>query len=171
MTTDELTEKIEQCNSKQAVLMLGSYIANNPDFIDHILLLMREMNKPKHWKAAWVFDHVYQEDKGLILPYIDTLITLFKESKSQSVLRICGKLLTFHPVTDKLDGDFINVCFDMLISPNVAVAIKVHAMQLVFNISEVYPELKPELKIVIQEQIPNNTAGFKSRANKLLKKL
>ena len=171
MNNKELTEKIENCKSKQHALMLASYIVDNPKQLIHLLVLMNDVSDTRHWRAAWVLDHVCQENKALIVPYVDKLIALFVKSKSESILRVVGKLLSQYPVTNIFDGDFVNACFQLIISPQVAVAVKVHAMQLLFNVSEKYPALKPEVKIVIEGQIPNNSPAFKSRAIKLLKKL
>jgi hypothetical protein len=36
---------------------------------------------------------------------------------------------------------------------------------------EFYPDFKSELKLVIEELLPNQSAGFKSRAKKILQNL
>ncbi|WP_066627850.1 hypothetical protein [Labilibacter marinus] len=171
MTNEEIVIKVEECNSKHSALFLGDYIAKNPEHITVLIQLMAEMKQHKHWKAAWILDHVYQENHALIPPYIDDMMAMFSQSSTGSILRITGKLLSFHDITNRVDGNFINRCFDLIISPQTPVAIKVHAMQLAFNISEEYPELKPELKIILQDQLSLGTGGFKSRAKKLIKEL
>jgi len=40
-----------------------------------------------------------------------------------------------------------------------------------FNLSKLYPEIKPELKLIIEELWDNETAAFKSRGKKILSKL
>lgn len=44
-------------------------------------------------------------------------------------------------------------------------------MTAIFNLSAKYPEIKPELKLLIEMQLPNGSAGFISRGKKILKKL
>ena len=56
-------------------------------------------------------------------------------------------------------------------NPKEALAIKVHSMQIMYNISETEKDLKPELASIIEYQYDLNSVGFKSRADKLLKKL
>jgi len=48
------------------------------------------------------------------------------------------------------------------------VAVKVHAMQIIYQHVLIYPELKEELSTVIRDQLENNTVGFKSRGMRLL---
>lgn len=171
MDKEELIERIESCNSKWNALFLAGYIVENPIWLVLILELMENNDNKKAWKAAWVLDHVYLENPNLINGHVDTMIGLFVQSHCDSTRRILGKLLSFYDITEKVDGNFVNYCFDLLLSETVAVAVKVHAMQLIFNISQTYPELKAELKLTIEEQMPNNTVAFKARAKRLLKRM
>ncbi len=171
MEERELLQNIEGCRSKQDALFLAEYIANNPAVIKLVFEMMGNDSNKKAWKAAWLLDHVYLEKPDLINSHIDTMIKLFMQSHCDSTRRILGKLLSLYDITNRVDGNFVNTCFDMLISETVAVAVKVHAMQLLFNISQTYPELRAELKLILEEQITNNTAAFKARARRLLRKL
>ncbi len=171
MDKHELVEKIENCNSKVSALIITDLVVKQPKFIDILFEMMFKYENKKHWKAAWILDHVYTSKSELVNPYINQLISLFTQTSSSSIQRIAGKILSFHDINANVDGIFINNCVDMIISETVPVAVKVHAMQLIYNISTLYPELKVELKLIIEEHIPNNTVGFKSRAKKLLKSL
>ena len=44
-------------------------------------------------------------------------------------------------------------------------------MQILAEIAETEPDLKPELISVIEEQIPRGSAGIKAQGKKILKKL
>lgn len=44
-------------------------------------------------------------------------------------------------------------------------------MTIIYNISQHVPELKPELKELIEEVIIYGSAGLKSRGNKIIKQL
>ncbi len=169
--TTQLTNQIENCNSKVDALICAEYIVKNPELLDFLFEIIKKEEHKKNWRAAWILDHVYASKPQLLNGYENRMIQLFMQTKSSSIQRIIGKLLSFSHIKDKADGDFLNKCFELLIAAQTPVAVKVHAMQLIFNISDKYPELKPELKIVIEENIPHNSVGFKSRANKILKKL
>ena len=65
----------------------------------------------------------------------------------------------------------MDICFKFLESPTEALAVKVFSMGVLGNLATIYPEIKTELKLIIEEQLPNQTAGFKSRAKKVLKQL
>ena len=46
----------------------------------------------------------------------------------------------------------------------------VFSLTVLANLSKKYPEIIPEIKVLIEEQLPHQSTGFKSRANKLLKR-
>ena len=50
-------------------------------------------------------------------------------------------------------------------------AVKAHAMQIIFHHVLLYPELKGELIAVIEDQAENNSVGFKSRGSILIRKM
>ena len=65
----------------------------------------------------------------------------------------------------------INTCFKFLESSTEALAVKVFSMTVLSNFAKQYPEIVPEIKIVIEDQLLHQSAGFKSRAKKVLKDL
>ena len=54
-------------------------------------------------------------------------------------------------------------------SPTKAIAVKAFSLTVLGNLSKHYPDIIPELKLVIEDQLPCQTAAFKSRAKWLLK--
>jgi len=60
----------------------------------------------------------------------------------------------------------LNFCTDKIFSDKVRVAVKVHCIEIFYNISTHQPDLKPELELIINEVIGNNTVAFSCRAKK-----
>jgi hypothetical protein len=60
----------------------------------------------------------------------------------------------------------MNTCFKFLESPTEALAVKVFSMTVLVNLAKQYPEIVPEIKILIEDQLPHQSAGFKSRTKK-----
>ena len=44
-------------------------------------------------------------------------------------------------------------------------------MQIIYNHTLIYPELKEELITVIEDQLENNSVGFKSRGMRIIRQL
>ena len=68
-------------------------------------------------------------------------------------------------------GQLVDLCFERMLSGTVPVAIKVHCMEILFNIVKAEPDLKGELRLAIESRMNQETAGFRSRGRKILKQL
>lgn len=63
----------------------------------------------------------------------------------------------------------MEICFKYLESPDEAVAIKAFSLTVPGRLAKKYPEIVPEIKLIIEEQLPYQSAAFKSRAKNFLK--
>ncbi len=80
-------------------------------------------------------------------------------------------MLQFIDIPEELLGLTAELCFNFLNSGQESIAVKANAMTVLFNIVKKYPDLKEELKITIEEQLPFGSTGFKNRGSKILKAL
>jgi len=154
---------------KEAELVAKS-IAKNPKHIKALWEIC--IGDEKHsWRSTWLMDKVYDIAPELVRPYIPKMIKLIPTLENESKQRQYLKLISSEPLPRNISGDFINRCFDLLISSTTAIAVKVHAMQILYNFSQKEPDIKNELALIIEEQMENGTAGFCSRGRKILKKI
>jgi hypothetical protein len=65
----------------------------------------------------------------------------------------------------------MNLCFDYIISPKEKPAVKAFSLTVLQNLSRQYPEIKNELRTIIETQWDNESPAFRSRARKILKEL
>ena len=81
------------------------------------------------------------------------------------------KVLASHNIPQKLQGKLLNLCYDLMLSSDETVVVKVHAMQCITNIAKYHPGLKNELKSAIEDQLPKTSAAFYARAKQISKEL
>jgi hypothetical protein len=141
-----------------------------PELLDELWQFAINTN-PAAWKAVWVMDKINDTRPDLIIPYLKPMLEIVEQLKQSGQKRHMLKLLSLHPLPAEPSGGFIDYCFTILQSRTEPVAGRVHAMQLLFNIAEMIPEFKNELRIVIEDVIVEGTAGIRSRGTKLLKTL
>lgn len=136
------------------------------------------------FNASWVFDHLMRKRLTYLLPYLDSYVKRLPNLKSESCTRPMVHVLemlntkyfkskdpTFvRAITPDHQEIMLTVCFDWLIGEH-KVAAKVFAMTNLFYLGEKYTWVWPELKSVLEQQIPHGTAGFKSRGGKILNAL
>ncbi len=123
-------------------------------------------------RAAWSVSWATQKKPGLIYPYIKDLIAqLSRNDVHDAVIRNSVRILQKIKVPEQFHADLMNSCFAFIESNTTAVAIKAFSLTTLFNLSQVYPEIKNELKLIIEERWNYETAAFKSRGKSILKKL
>ncbi|MGZ2371489.1 hypothetical protein ACXR6G_17045 [Ancylomarina sp. YFZ004] len=155
---------------KEAAVLIAKGIAIEPNLMPKLWKFATGSHE-KSWRATWLMDKVYDEAPELVRPYIPQMIQLIPNLECQSKQRQFLKLISAEPLPKTISGDFINSCFDLLISNATPVAVRVYAMQILFNFSQQEPDIKNELALVIEESMSDGSAGFKSRGKRILKKL
>jgi hypothetical protein len=64
----------------------------------------------------------------------------------------------------------MNICFQYLESPSETVAVKAFSLTILGKLAEKYPEIIPEIKLQVEDQLPHQTAAFRQRAKEFLRK-
>ncbi len=157
--------------SKETIGSVCQQILKDQFLLDELFDLIFHGSAKLQWRAAWAFEHVYLLNPQVVTKYLPTILESFHFLPNTGVRRHLTKILSLVNVSDMVDGNFINTCFDWIRSEEVPVAVKVYCMELLFQVVQKYPDLKEELKITIETYMPHNSAGFKSRGKKILAKL
>lgn len=126
---------------------------------------------PLAWRAAWIFDGSDEKNPGLAREFISSIARSLPVIESKGCLRSLLRLLCRYDIAEEHQGRLIDLCFKYQVSELYPVAVKVHAMQIIYNHALIYPELKEELITVILDQVNNNSVGYKARGMRLIKKL
>ncbi|MEP7110622.1 MAG: hypothetical protein ABI760_21695 [Ferruginibacter sp.] len=121
-------------------------------------------------RAAWPLSYCVSGHPEFIKKRFPELIkNLNKPRIHDAVKRNTVRILQGIDIPKKYQGEVMNICFHYVESPGEAVAIKAFSLTILGNLAKLYPDIVPEIKILIEEQMPNQTAAFKSRAKRLLK--
>ena len=148
-----------------------SEVGSAPEKVKSLLDIALNEKDPLAWRAAWVLDGSDEKHPGQARDYISAIVCKLPNLKSNGSLRSLLRMLCRYNIPEDDQGILIDLCFKYLVSELYPVAVKVHAMQIVYQHVLIYPELKEELVTVIQDQVGNNTVGFKSRGRRIIKQL
>lgn len=122
-------------------------------------------------RASWSASKAHELKPDWFHNYIPQLIACLEKPIHGSVRRNSLRMLQTMEIPESLRGKLIDILFSLLMDPKTESAVKAFGMTVASNIAEEYPELKNELKIIIEDQLPYATPSFKSRAKKIIKKL
>jgi len=146
-------------------------VGTSPAEVASLLQMIFEEKDPLAWRAAWILDGCDELHPGLVRDRIPNMIHRLPDLKSTGALRSLLRLMCRYEIPEEEQGLLIDLCFGYMVSELYPVAVKVHAMQIIFIHTLLYPELKEELQTVIVDQMENNSVGFRSRGNRILQQL
>lgn len=147
-------------------------ISKHPEDLKVLFDIASDDSKQEYWRAAYLIDRLADDFPDLIEPCIPDMINALKKTNNTSKVRHYLKLISQYPI-NKEEMDFLfNYCLDAFTNTGFPVAVRVHAMQVLYEISEVEPGLKPELIHIIENEMElHPTPGIKTRGRKLIQKL
>ena len=123
-------------------------------------------------RATCPLQHCVYAHPGFLKPYFGQLLNaLHKPGVHNALIRNITRLLQEVTIPKKFHGKLMTACFDFISSEVTPIAVKAFALTILHNLSGQYPEIAPELKLVIEERFERETPAFKSRARKILKQL
>ena len=149
---------------------LVKLIDSDTDHFDSLIEMM--VIGPTHLasRASWIMSMMIEKQPARFQPYLKTIIQqLGKPGLSMPVKRHILRSLQFVDIPKRYHARLINQCFAFLQHTNEPIAVKVFAMTVLANITKHMPELRNELIIVLEDQLPYASAGYRSRASKILR--
>jgi hypothetical protein len=168
MTRVELKELIE---SWENLHYLVTEISQKPEYYRLLMEVALYDIDPKSWRAAYQNDKINDNQPELLLPFLNEIIEQVQTETSSSKKRHFLKLISFKNLTKKQQGFLFDFCIKTLTSDE-PVAVRVHAMQILYNIAEIEHELIPEIILIIENEVQHHsTAGIITRGRKLSRKL
>jgi len=158
--------------SKQNTDYIASVIGKSEDLFREIMGVALSAETNVSGRAFWVVETVWLKYPYLIHPYINDLIDFLPKTKKDNQRRHSLKILSTIDLKildeDRL-GILIDRCFNWLEDAINPTAVKMFAMEIIYNYVLIEPVLATELIAVIENQYDDSTPGFKNRADKLLK--
>ena len=166
-----IVEALNALMSNELKFKVAEYIGKNPKSISFLWSIIEKEPYPINARAAWIFEYICTTNNSIFTLYLEKIATLFPSIENDSVMRIMAKLLMLKPIPESEEGDVLNAAFDRLANKNLPIAVRVNCMQIVYNLSEKYPELQNELRGIIENEIEFGKPAFKNRGGKILAKL
>lgn len=125
-------------------------------------------------RAAHTVSLIFVKKPELVIPYKEKLIrSILDPGLSSPLKRNILRILQSMELEEDSMGNVYERCFEILMSPKEDIAVRAFSMTVLYNISEQFIELKPELisaiEIVLTESV--SSPGIQSRGKNVLKKL
>ncbi|MBL7741810.1 MAG: hypothetical protein JNK14_21500 [Chitinophagaceae bacterium] len=123
-------------------------------------------------RAAWPLSYCVQQHPELIRKHFTKLVkNLHQPHLHDAVKRNTIRILQDTDIPKKLHGEVMNICFDYITDPKEKAAVKAFSLTVLQNLSRQYPDIRNEIRTIIEERWDQESAAFRSRAKKILKEL
>lgn len=159
----DLSEKMMNYVQNQAAI--------NPNILDFLWEISIENHYPASWRAAWIYSKVVDKNPKLALKHLHLIPKYLLKFNHDGQKRELLKVVLLFPINEQDMGLLLKICFDWLANPHESASVRVHSMQIVYEISCIEPDLQAELKLILLQLLPDADAGLKNRATKILEKL
>ena len=159
--------------SKNYVDHLVQNIFQNPEDFKILYPLIFDKDLNVAWRAAWACAKVSEKHPEWFAENQILEIMKFTISISHGgVHRGCLSILSNLRFPNSIPVDFINSCFDWMISPKFPVSVQSLSMKILYSICQIEPELSIELKAYLENvDFENYSAGFNSTRKNILRRL
>jgi hypothetical protein len=167
-----LREEILKEHSKSQALKVANYACESKKNFKELMKCFLDDEYRLAQRAAWSVCWAAQKKPEMISSHIKDLVSvLHRKNVHDAVIRNSIRVLQEIEIPEEFHGEVMDACFQFLEKPSTAVAIKVFSLTTLFNLSKFYPEIKPELKLLIEDNLEHETPAFRARAKKILPKL
>ncbi|MCE7044177.1 hypothetical protein [Dyadobacter sp. CY312] len=161
-----------QVQSKVRAIAIAEYASSSDERFRELINCFLSDNGRLAQRAAWSVSWAARKKPDMVQPYIGSLVNqLGRSDVHNAIVRNSLRVLEDIEIPEIYHAQLLNTCFDFIQKRETAIAIKAFSLHVLFNLTKFYPEIKNELKLIIQENIEFETAAFRSRGKKILAKL
>jgi hypothetical protein len=168
----DLKKEILKEHSKKQMTKVVDYVGDNPNRFKGLIQVFLAGPYRVTQRASWPLSYCVEKHPHLIKPHLKTILDyLPKPDVHDAVKRNIIRLLQYIEIPKKLQGKIADICFGFLQDKKEPVAVRVFSMSVLTAIASENPDLKRELKLIIEDALPHASPAFLSRARKVLKEL
>jgi 8-oxo-dGTP diphosphatase len=171
--TELRTMVIALMSTKEAELVAAS-AAENHSVLMKLLEFSRSQDKKLAFHSSWILTKTCDMFPDIIHPHLSGIVEILDKLDNESSLRSFLRIISLSDL-NKIDsgqhGTLAEICFNLLRSSLSAVAIKAYSMEILYQLTIIYPGLANELSETLRIMMEDGSAGITSRGRMILKKL
>jgi pyruvate-formate lyase-activating enzyme len=168
-----IRESLEQEHSKTQTLRIVAYIGNDTTLMAELMVCFFDKEGRICQRAAWAVGLIGEKKPHLIEPYLEQMLLQLKMPQHDAIFRNTMRTLhNMREIPENALGLAVDVAFRFLEDPSVAIAIRAFSMRVLAKICRKEPDLKDELRLLIEDILVHQTsAGLVSTGRDVLKQI
>ena len=159
-------------HSKANCNRIVQWVGHSQERFNQLFNLFLNAEYRVNQRAAWPLSYCAINHPDFMSGNFSKLVkNLHRPGTHAAVKRNTLRLLRQIEVPKKFHGELMDLCFHYIESEDEPVAIKSFSLAILQTLSLQYPDIKNEIRLIIEERWPYETAAFRSRAKNFLKTL
>lgn len=164
----DIEKALLQEHSKKQALLIANYIGTSQEHFDQLMKCFFHDDWRLNQRAAYAMNFAVEQNPQLLKKHIKKAILNLRTPKHDAVKRNTLRALVNYKIPKKLLGTLVDICFEFLASPKEPIAIKYFSMSILFEEAKKEPDLFHEIKVLIEDQMPLGSPGFRNKGQKIL---
>lgn len=164
-----IRQELEKGSSKAQINRVVQQIGDDPEQFRRLVEILDSETAKTSQRASWVLTYCVEKYPELLKPHLKSLLTILKKPNIHgSLKRNIVRAFQFIDIPKKFQGEVATLCFDFLQDKKEAVAVRVFSMTVLDHLARKNPELKNELHMIVEDNLPWGSPGFRARAKRIL---
>lgn len=171
-----LEKEFETYFSLAKVKKVMAQIERQPTLVAEARKLLFDKDPQRSMRGAWLLLHISFEHPKLITPHLQQLIDfLYRENNHTGAIRNIVRIFQEIDLPEIYCGPIFDLCISYIKNSTLPHAVRAFSINTIGNICKKYPELKPEVILILNElkefpQPPSLNASM-TKLSKILLKL
>ena len=166
-------EHLSRPLSKRYVDNLVLEVFSNPRDFDTVYQLIFDPDEKVRWRAAWACQKISEKHPQWFNDqYFFELANLALSTSHGGLHRGCLSIIKNISLPENIPVEFINACFDWMISPKYPIAVQALSMRILYSVCKRESDFIPEFIAYLESvDVECYSPGFKSTRKNILKLL
>ena len=171
---EEIHNIVDKIRGVSEAEWVASSAAEEPLMVEKLIEYALADDKRLSFHASWTLGKAFDADNKIIFPHLNFMVEKVFTLDNDSVARIFLRTIAGCDIRDvnaELHGKLADFCFELLKSGFRPIALRVHSMEILYNLTLLYPELSNELAAAISVVINGGSGAMLARGRMVMKKL
>ena len=167
----DLNAQLLKVHNRENADLMANWVGTNQERFDRLLDILVSGDFKLAQRASWPLSISGMKHPFLVQNHLEQIIVNLKRKDIHNgVRRNTLNLFVYGIIPEILEGELMNLCFNYVADPLETAAIKSSSLGILEKLSKKYPEILPELKMIIQDQHPYEATSFKTKGRRILKR-
>lgn len=167
-----LQEEILREHSKKQAENIAFWAMEEPHNFIELIELFFSNQKVLTQRAGYALSKCSDVNPKCMEAYLPRFLAFMNHGIHSSVKRNALRVFELtNEIPEELEGELLDNCFKYLQNSHEEIAVKALSLTIAGKLCEKYPDLKNELKLVVEDQIEYSNPSFKVRVKRIFASL